>query len=155
MSTVSPAIEWLQARDIPYRLFVHQNHISSLEQAARDRGQDPEQVIRSILFRLTGESFIMALMPGPKQISWKNLRTILSTNRITMATDDEVFRITGYRPGAVTPFGLSTPVHILIDRSILSLNEISIGSGVRGTAVILTVPDLLDALPDYEIVELI
>ena len=56
--------------------------------------------------------------------------------------------MTGYRLGAVAPFGLPRPVQIYIDTSVLAEAEISIGSGRRGTAVILTSADLARALPD-------
>lgn len=93
----------------------------------------------------------MVLMPGPSRISWQALRKYLKRSRLTMATTDEVLRITGYEPGAVSPFGLSTPVRMLIDQSLLSLEEISLGSGARGVAIILQSKDFLRALDQYEL----
>jgi prolyl-tRNA editing enzyme YbaK/EbsC (Cys-tRNA(Pro) deacylase) len=55
--------------NIPYRLFRHAGPIESLEQAARERGQQPEQVVRSILFRLEKDKYLMLLAAGPAQIS--------------------------------------------------------------------------------------
>ena len=47
----TPVSRVLDSENIPYRLFTHQGPIHSLEQAARERGQRPEQVVRSLLFR--------------------------------------------------------------------------------------------------------
>jgi Cys-tRNA(Pro)/Cys-tRNA(Cys) deacylase len=62
--------------------------------------------------------------------------------------------VTGYEIGAVSPFGMPTPVRVLIDTGVSRQQEVSIGSGVRGTTVILQVADLMRALGDVEIVDL-
>lgn len=145
---VPPVSAALTALGIPHRLFVHTGDVRSLEQAAAERGQTSAQVIRSILFRLGADRFAMVLMAGPGQVAWKALRQIIGQSRVTMATEAEVLGVTGYRIGAVAPFGLPGPLPIYIDRGVLTEAEISIGSGTRGTAVILTSADLRRALPD-------
>ena len=88
----------------------------------------------------------MVLVAGPHQISWPKLRGFLGQSRITMASDEEVFEVTGFRPGAVSPFGLPSPLRILADDGVFIPEEISIGSGVRGTAIIMKTSDLKSAL---------
>jgi Cys-tRNA(Pro) deacylase len=146
-----PVAQALTALQIPYRVFTHPGPVNSLEQAATERGQQPEQVVRSLLFRLGEGEFAMVLMAGPAQVSWKVLRKYFGQSRLTTATEEEVLEVTGYTRGAVAPFGLRQPVRVLIDRGVLQQEVISLGSGVRGTAIILTTTDLLRALPDAEI----
>ena len=153
-SKSSPVIQALDELDIRYRVFVHAGPVNSLEQAAQERGQQPEQIIRSLLFRLSREDFIMALMAGPQQVDWKTLRRTLGEKRLTTASEEEVLRVTGYPRGAVSPFGLPQPLRILADPAIFVPQEISIGSGVRGTTVILSSADLCRALPAFELVSL-
>jgi len=140
----------LTALNIPHRVFQHAQPVHSLEQAAQERGQRPEQVVRSILFRLGQDQYAMVLMAGPDQISWKALRQHFGQSRLTMATPEEVLAITGYQIGAVAPFGMPKPILVLLDESVVAQAEVSIGSGVRGTAVILQVVDLLRALGDAQ-----
>jgi prolyl-tRNA editing enzyme YbaK/EbsC (Cys-tRNA(Pro) deacylase) len=135
---------------VPYRFFRHPGPVHSLEQAAHERGQRPEQVIRSILFRLAQDQFAMVLIAGPAQISWPALRRALGQSRLSLASEDEVKAATGYPLGAVSPFGLPKPVHIVVDHSVLAEEEVSIGSGVRFTTVILKRDDLMAALGDVE-----
>ncbi len=149
--TSTPVTQYLDDRGIPYRLFKHAGKVLSLEQAARERGQRAEQIIRSIVFRLSHGGFVMVLIAGEKQISWHALRKHLGTSRMSMATEAEVLQVTGYELGAVAPFGTRQPVRILVDRGALLENEISIGSGVRYTAVILQREDFLRALGDVEV----
>lgn len=150
----SPVTEELEKRGIPYRVFTHPGPVKSLEQAAAERGQEPQQVIRSLLFRLSAEDFILALMAGPDQVDWKTLRRTLGEKRLTTAGEEEMQRVTGYPRGAVSPLGLPQPLRILADPAVFVPEEISIGSGVRGTTVILRSADLRRALPDVEIVAL-
>ncbi len=139
---------------VPHRVFRHPGPVHSLQQAARERGHRVEQVVRSILFRLHSGEYVMVLMAGPTQVSWKALRKHLGHSRISMASEEEVLAVTGYRIGAVGPFGLPTSLRVLIDPSVLAEEEISIGSGVRGVTVILKSVDLLHALGEAEIVSL-
>jgi len=141
----------LDKAGVQYRVFKHPGPIHSLEQAAEERGQRPEQVVRSILFRLGEGEFAMVLVAGAGQVSWPALRRYLNQSRLTMASEQEVLAITGYVTGAVSPLGLSTPLRILIDESVLAEEQISIGSGVRGVTVLLKSKDLLNSLHSYEI----
>ena len=59
-------------------------------------------------------------------------------------------RVTGYERGAVAPFGLPQPLRILADETVFAHDEISLGSGVRGTAVIMTAIDPRQALGNVE-----
>lgn len=146
--------EALDARQILYRVFTHAGAVQSLEQAAAERGQAPQQVIRSLLFRLAANDFVLALMAGPGQVDWKALRRYLGEKRLTTASEEEMLRVTGYTRGAVAPLGLPQPLRILADPAVFAADEISIGSGVRGTAIILRSADLRSALPQAEIVTL-
>ena len=56
-----------------------------------------------------------------------------------------------YEPGAVSPFGLPRPMRILVDRRVFAQEEISIGSGVHNTTVIMKTEDLMRALSAAEI----
>ncbi len=150
----TPVTQALDALGISYHTFTHTGPVRSLEQAAAERGHQPEQIIRSIVFRLAADHFVMALMAGPQQIDWKTLRRTLGEKRLTMASEEEVLAITGYERGAVAPFGLPQPLRILADPGIFVPAEVSLGSGVRGTAVIMQSADLRRALGDVEIVAL-
>lgn len=155
MDETTPVTRALEALNLPYRFFRHPGQVHSLEQAAAERGQRPEQVVRSILFRLAQDQFIMVLAAGPGQISWPALRSYLGQSRLTMASPEEVLAVTGYPLGAVSPFGLPTSMRILVDESVLQQDEISLGSGVRHTTILMRRDDLLRGLGEVEIVKLL
>jgi len=150
MNETPPVSQFLSAQKTPHRVFCHPGPVTSLEQAAQERGQQPAQIVRSILFRLGQAAYAMVLVAGPGQIDWRALRRFVGQSRLTMASEAEVLQITGYPIGAVAPFGVPHPLRVLVDASVLAQSEVSIGSGVRGTTVILLVDDLLRALGNSE-----
>lgn len=149
-----PASIALDKRNIPHQVFRHETPVTSFEQAAADRNQRPEQIVRSILFQIRPEEFMMILVAGREQVDWKKLRQLVGRSRVRMATEEEVLDVTGYRVGTVSPFGMKNQVKVLIDESVLKEEEISIGSGVRNMAIILKSADLRQALGNPEIVAL-
>jgi Cys-tRNA(Pro) deacylase len=151
MTELPPVARTLDKLHVPYRLFRHAGPVHSLEQAARERGQSPDQVIRSIVFRISKGEYAMVLIAGDRQVSWPLLRRALGQSRVTMATEEEVLEATGYSRGAVSPFGLPQPMRILVDENVFAPEEVSIGSGERGVAVILKTDDLRRALGDVEV----
>jgi len=151
MNEIPPVSGVLHERGIPHRIFRHPGPVHSLEQAAIERGQLPGQIVRSIVFRLAQGEYLMVLVAGPAQISWPALRAFLGQSRLTMANEEEVFQSTGYRTGAVSPFGLTLPMRVLADESIFLPEEISIGSGERGTTILMKSSDLKKALGEVEI----
>lgn len=154
MSEKPPASIALDALGIEHRIFRHEKPVSSFEEAASARGQRPEQIVRSILFQVRLGEFVMVLMAGPDQIDWKKLRQLVKRSRVRMATEEEVLEVTGYRIGTVSPFGLKNQVRVMMDASVLQEEEVSIGSGVRNTAIIMRSDDIRKALVDAEIVSL-
>ncbi len=150
-----PASIALEQLGIPHQIFRHEKPVLSFEQAAEERDQRPEQIVRSILFQVKAGEFVMVLVAGPEQIDWRKLRQIVGRSRIRMATEEEVLEVTGYRVGTVSPFGLKNPVRVLLDASVLKEEEISLGSGVRNTAIIMKSADLSQALGEAEIVSLL
>ena len=149
-----PASIALEKLNVPHQVFRHETPVTSFEQAASDRNQRPEQIVRSILFQIRPEEFLMVLMAGRDQIDWRKLRQLVKRSRVRMATEDEVLEVTGFRIGTVSPFGLKNTITVLIDESVLKEEEISIGSGVRSVAIIMKSADLRRALAESEVVSL-
>ena len=154
MTEKPPASIALEKLNIPHQVFRHETPVTSFEQAAADRNQRPDQVVRSILFQVGPEEFVMVLMAGREQVDWRMLRKFVGRSRVRMATEDEVLEVTGYRIGTVSPFGMRKQVRLLIDASVLRQEEISIGSGIQNTAIILKSADLRRALGEAEIISL-
>jgi len=150
-----PASIALDEQNIPHQVFKHEKPLLSFEQAAAERNQRPEQIVRSILFQIRPEEFVMVLVAGRDQVDWRKFRQLIGRSRVRMATEEEVLQVTGYRVGTVSPLGLKNQVRVMIDESVLREEEISLGSGVRQMAIIMKSADLRRVLGNAEIVSLL
>ncbi len=144
--TKTNATDALDTLCMPYKLFIHERPLTSIEQAAEERGLQTAQIIRSLLFRTSKDGFLMVLMPGPSQVSWSKLRHYLGVSRLTTASEGEVLEMTGYERGAVSPLGLPQPMRILGDDGICEHEVISLGAGIRNAGIIMKRDDLLRAV---------
>ncbi len=150
-----PASLALEKLGILHRVFYHQGQVTSLDQAARERNQIPEQVVRSILFRLGKDDYLMVLVAGPIQIPWKALRKYIGQSRLTLASEEEVLAVTGFRIGTVSPFGFPRPIRVILEASVLKQPEVSLGSGLPNTGIIMKRSDLQAALGEVEVASLV
>ena len=64
MENQPPVSLALDKLGIAHPVFHHSGQVNSLEQAAQERNQRLEQVVRSILFRLSGNEYLMVLVAG-------------------------------------------------------------------------------------------
>ena len=153
METETAALDELKSKHIPFQLITTSIPISNLNEAAREREQSPENIVKSILFRLPNSEFVMVLICANSRISWTKLRKYLKTQRITTANPDDVQQVTGYEVGGVSPFGIPSTIRKLLDEEVLKQAEISCGSGRKGTSIRMAIADFLQALENVEIGE--
>lgn len=146
MESLSEAVAHIQRLGLDFRLRRHDHSLESLGQAALERGLSPNQIVRSLVFRLARHQFVLVLVPGPGPVSWPKLRRFLNVTRLTTASADEVVAATGYQPGTVSPFGVPENLPILADSRLLDQQEISVGAGIPNAGLILAARDLIDSL---------
>ncbi|MBT3321665.1 MAG: YbaK/EbsC family protein [Anaerolineae bacterium] len=151
MKNIPPVSLALKAQNAPHKVFIHEKPVNSMAEAAEVRGQEISQLVRSILFRVGKDDFMLVLIAGPSQLSWKALRAHLGQSRMTMATKPEVKSITGYPIGTVAPIALAHPLRILADENVFIHDEISFGSGQHGAAIIMKMKEFKKALGKVEI----
>jgi Cys-tRNA(Pro) deacylase len=118
--------------------------VRSLEEAAAARGVDPHQVVKTMVVRVSEGEQVLALVPGDREIAWPKLRTLLGVNRLTMASAEEAYDVTGYVRGTITPLGSSTVLPVVADASLTG--RISLGGGAPGVALMVDAQALAAAL---------
>jgi len=60
----------------------------SLEDAARILGITPADIVKSLVVKHKDGSFLFALVPGDRQISWPKLRSLLGVNKLSLPPAD-------------------------------------------------------------------
>ena len=94
--------------------FVQRGPASSLEEAAENLGVEPREIVKTLVAKAkltqssTEHSYVVALIPGDKQVDWAKLRRLAGMKKMSMTAPEEAVEATGYHPGTITPFGART-----------------------------------------------
>jgi Cys-tRNA(Pro) deacylase len=118
--------------------------VRSLAEAAAARGVEPHQVVKTMVVRVSEGTHVFVLVPGDREIAWPKLRALLGVNRLTMASADAAYDLTGYVRGTITPLGSRTPLPVVVDASVEG--PISVGAGAPGVALTVDATALVTAL---------
>ncbi|MCU1572172.1 MAG: hypothetical protein JWO93_254 [Micrococcaceae bacterium] len=117
----------------------------SLVEAAGLLGIPPAGIVKSLVVKHRDGSFLFALIPGDRQISWPKLRALLGVNKLSLPSQDVALQVTGYERGTITPLGSTTAWPVYADERILG-QRISMGAGEHGYSAFVDADALLAAL---------
>jgi Cys-tRNA(Pro)/Cys-tRNA(Cys) deacylase len=117
----------------------------SLEEAAEILGIRPADIVKSLVVKHKDGSFLFALIPGDRQISWPKLRTLVGVNKLSLPPADVALGATGYERGTITPLGSTTAWPVYADATITG-RRISMGAGAHGYSAFVDADALTGAL---------
>lgn len=117
----------------------------SLEEAAGILGITPADIVKSLVVKHKDGSFLFALVPGDRQISWPKLRSLVGVNKLSLPPAHVALEATGYERGTITPLGSTTAWPVYADRSIAG-RRISMGAGEHGYSAFVDADALTTAL---------
>lgn len=80
------------------------------------------------------------------------VRRRLDVRKASFAPTDRAVELTGMAYGGITPLGLPDDWPLLIDSVVAGLPELVIGSGIRGSKLLIPGP-VLAGLPNAEVIE--
>jgi len=116
----------------------------SLEAAAALLGVEPSSVVKSLVVKRHDGSFLFALVPGDRQISWKKLRAVVGVNKLSLPSADVALEATGYERGTITPVGSTTAWPVVADERIVG-RRVAMGAGGHGLSAFVEADDLVAA----------
>lgn len=117
----------------------------SLEEAAAILGISPAEIVKSLVVKRSDGTFLFALVPGDRQISWPKLRALLGVNKLQLPSAEAALEATGYERGTITPLGSSTAWPVVADERLRGL-RVSMGAGEHGRSLFVAADALLAAL---------
>lgn len=106
----------------------------SLEEAASLLGISPADIVKSLVVKRHDGTFLFALVPGDRQISWSKLRAAVAVNKLQLPSPDLALAATGYERGTITPLGSTTAWPVFADSRILG-RRVAMGAGEQGWSV--------------------
>ena len=117
----------------------------SLEEAAGILGIDPADIVKSLVVKHKDGTFLFALIPGDRQISWPKLRALVGVNKLSLPPADVALEATGYERGTITPLGSTGTWPVYADATITG-RRISMGAGAHGYSAFVDADALTEAL---------
>ncbi|CAN5393759.1 YbaK/EbsC family protein [soil metagenome] len=131
------------ARGIPIEI-VERPNAASLEQAAELLGISPAAIVKSLVVKRHDGTFLFALVPGDRQISWAKLRAVVGVNKLQLPSQEIALEATGYERGTITPLGSTTAWPVFVDSRVAG--RIALGAGEHGYSAWVESADLVRGL---------
>ena len=110
--------------------------------AAQKLGLEPSQVFKTLVARGDKTGVLLVSLPGDAQLDLKALARLSRNKRVEMVPLKDVFQLTGYVRGGVSPLGLKKNFPYFLDELAFAYDQISLSAGARGLQVVLAAEDL-------------
>ena len=110
------------------KVIVLEQTARTAKDAATALGCKVGAIVKSLLFK-TDESFVLCLVSGDKRCSLNKLKKILDKKNISMASPEDVKKVTGYTIGGVSPTGHLIKIKIFIDETLNRFSSIFAAAG--------------------------
>jgi Cys-tRNA(Pro) deacylase len=117
---------------------------SSLDEAAELLGIPSASIVKTLVVKRSDDTYLFALIPGDRAISWPKLRTVVGVNKLRLPEPELALAATGYERGTIVPIGSSTAWPVYADESIVG-QRIAMGAGAHGYSLFVEADDLIRA----------
>ncbi len=114
--------------------FVERGPAESLAEAASLLGVSPASIVKTLVVKRHDGTFLFALVPGDRQISWAKLRAIVGVNKLRLPEASVAFEATGYERGTIVPLGSTTAWPVFVDSRISG--RVALGAGEHGVSAL-------------------
>ncbi|MDX2025384.1 YbaK/EbsC family protein [Microcella sp.] len=125
--------------------FIERMRANSLEEAAEILGITPADIVKSLVVKRSDGTFLFALIPGDRQISWPKLRAVVGVNKLQLPAPELALEATGYERGTITPLGSTTAWPVFADAGMVG-RRVSMGAGEHGYSLFVEADAVLASL---------
>jgi Cys-tRNA(Pro)/Cys-tRNA(Cys) deacylase len=122
--------------------FVERPAASSLEEAAALLGISPATIVKTLVVKRHDGTYLFALVPGDRQISWAKLRSVVGVNKLRLPEAHLALEATGYERGTITPLGSTTAWPVFADSRIVG-SRIAMGAGAPSMSAFVDADELI------------
>ena len=116
----------------------------SLTEAAELLGIPPAGIVKTLVVKRSDDTYLFALVPGDRAISWPKLRAVVGVNKLQLPDPERALAATGYERGTIVPIGSSTEWPIFADELIVG-ERIAMGAGAHGYSLFVQADELITA----------
>ena len=108
----------LDAQGIAYVKLEHEP-VTTSEAAAGARASRLEQGAKALVLK-SDDQYYLLIISAALRVDNRKVRALLGARRVRFAEPDELWQLTGCRPGAVPPFGNLVGLPVLMDDALLA-----------------------------------
>lgn len=116
----------------------------SLAEAAGLLGLQPADIVKTLVVKRSDDTFLFALVPGDRAISWPKLRAVVGVNKLQLPDAATALAATGYERGTIVPIGAEGGWPVFADERIVG-TRIAMGAGAHGYSLFVDADALIAA----------
>lgn len=131
---------YFSKHNIDYRIMVLEKSTATVEEAAEAHGVDPDQIGKTLSFKLEDKA-VLIVVAGKSKVDNRKYKNHFS-KKAKMLNKDEALEETGHAIGGVCPFGLKKPIDVYLDVSLKKHTEIIPAAGDQYSSIRLTIGEL-------------
>lgn len=117
---------------------------NSLPEAAAILGIPPSGIVKTLVVKRSDDTYLFALIPGDRAISWPKLRAVVGVNKLQLPDPERALAATGYERGTIVPLGSTHDWPVYADSAIVG-RRIAMGAGAHGYSLFVEADDLIAA----------
>mgnify|MGYP001612390120 CR=1 FL=1 len=130
----------LLEKDVWHEIKSHEPVYTS-EQAARARKVALRTGVKAMV--LKGNTYFLVLIRADKKVDFKLIKKLEMSNRVRLASPEEVKEQTGCETGSVPPFGFARDFKTYLDKEILKEGKVNFNAGLHTKSIVMMGKDLL------------
>lgn len=119
MKVYDKILKFLDDNKTDYIAFEHE-FVHTSKDAANLRDTKLEEGAKSLLLKTKSGKFIMCVVPGNLKVDLKKVCELVKEKNVTLASPEEVLKITNCAVGSVPPLGNLFGIEIYFDSTFLS-----------------------------------
>ena len=142
------AARYLDRLGMDYKICEYEVDESDLsaETVANKVKLPPSQVFKTLVARGDRTGIVLACIPGSAELDLKKMAEISGNKKVEMVPVKEIFPLTGYVRGGVSPIGMKKQYPVFMDETALTCPSLAISAGIRGAQILLDPKDLTKVL---------
>ena len=117
---------------------------NSLAEAAEILGIDPAGIVKTLVVKRSDDTYLFALVPGDRAISWPKLRAVVGVNKLQFPDPQRALEATGYERGTIVPIGSTHDWPVYADEQMVG-QRVAMGAGAHGYSLFVDADDLIAA----------
>lgn len=116
----------------------------SLPEAAEILGIPPSGIVKTLVVKRSDDTYLFALVPGDRGISWPKLRAVVGVNKLQLPDPERALAATGYERGTIVPVGSTNDWPVYADEGIVG-RRVAMGAGAHGYSMFVEADELIAA----------